>query len=88
MKYAMRKMWSDVIPYEVIRKVSDKTLEVRQIIVRPAPDHTVNAQHWIFESCPEGKCFRIRLGKKKGWTAGGQRYELADQPYFYHDYSF
>jgi hypothetical protein len=47
-----------------------------------------NQQRWLISSNPEGRVFRIRLGKR-GWKdSSGSRYVLADQPQKFYDYNF
>ena len=80
MKYAMHIGWTDVNPYEVIRVVSEKTLEIREMKATKGewkPEFVpggfcgtvVNQceQKWVIEPDPEAPVIRIRLGKK-GWN--------------------
>jgi len=94
--------YSDVTPYEVVRFVSDKTLEVRRMeaerdesvklewAVGGFAGHCINQrdQKWIITSNESNPTVRIRLGKK-GWKdAHGQRYDLNDKPIMFYDYNF
>lgn len=94
--------YSDVTPYEVVRVVSDKTLEVRRMeaerdesvklewAVGGFAGHCINQrqQKWIITSNKNNPTVRIRLGKK-GWKdAYGQRYDLNDKPIMFYDYNF
>lgn len=103
MKYANQIGWSDVEPFEVIRVVSDKTLEIRLMNAKRdtsvqldfAPGgftaHCSNQaeQKWILTSAPDGAVVRIRLSKNKGWRdAHGGRYVIADAPRKFYDYNF
>jgi len=102
MNYANHYGYSDVTPYEVVRVVSDKTLEIREMdAVRDESvklewevggfaGHCVNQreQKWIISSNPSNPVKRIRLGKK-GWKdAHGGRYGLSDEPSRFYDYNF
>jgi hypothetical protein len=102
MNYANFIGYSDIHPFEVVRRISDKTLEIRAMsaVIDPSwkPDFvpggfsgTVVNQHeqrWIITKNERGTPFRIRLGKK-GWKdSGGGRYVLADQPRSFYDYNF
>ena len=101
MKYANRLGWSDINPYEVVRVVSEKTLEVRAMKAVRDPQWqpifvpggfcgTVinqNDQEWIIESNPDAPVERIRLGKK-GWKGSGGRFQLSDAPVKFYDYNF
>lgn len=101
--YANHAAYSDVNPFEVVRKVSDKTLEIRSMKSVLDPDwkpeitpggfagHCSNSrsQKWIITSDSEGKVVRIRLRKNGHWkNAGGSRFVLCDHPVKYHDYNF
>ncbi len=101
MKYANFLGYSDVEPYEVVRAVSDKCLEIRamdaerDLSVVPKFDiggfsaHSDNAQKWIISSNPANEIIRIRASKKKGWANKyGQRFALADKPVKFYDYNF
>jgi len=102
MKYANHLGYSDITPYEVVRVVSDKTLEVRRM--KAERDESVKLefhvggfsahcsnqhdQNWFISSDEEGSVIRIRLGKR-GWKdAHGGRYALSDKPVKFHDYNF
>ena len=94
MKYANQYGYSDVEPFEVVRVISDKTIEVRamdaekddsvklEFHVGGFSAHCSNQhqQKWFITSNPNNPVIRIRLGKK-GWKdAHGRRYGLADKP--------
>lgn len=102
MKYANHLGYSDVTPYEVIRIVSDKTIEIREMdakrdesvklewIVGGFAGHCVNQrdQEWFISSDESAPVIRIRLGKR-GWKDKfGRRYELGDEPVKFYDYNF
>ena len=102
MQYANHIGYSDVNPFEIIRKISDKTIEIRAMSAERDPNWkpdfvpggffgtVVNqdSQKWIISSNPEGEVVRIRLGKR-GWKdRHGRRYDLSDKPYKFYDYNF
>lgn len=102
MNYANQISYTDVHPFEVVRRVSDKTLDVRAMhAVLDAswvPDFepggfcgtVVNQrdQKWVITSDDRARVVRIRLGKQ-GWKdANGGRYQLSDEPVKFHDYNF
>lgn len=102
MKYANQYGWSDVNPFEVVRVVSDKTIEVREMdadrdesvkldwVVGGFAGVCVNQrdQKWFIKSNAANPVIRIRLGKK-GWRdANGRRFDLADEPIKFYDYNF
>lgn len=102
MKYANQIGYSDVTPFEVVRAVSDKCLEVREMDAELAPGerpeiipggfagHCTNQRSLRYDitSNPANRVVRIRLGKK-GWkSADGRRFDLADTPVMFYDYNF
>ena len=102
MKYANQLGYSDINPYEVVRVVSDKTLDVREMDAER--DDSVKLefvpggfsavclnqrdQKWLIKSNPENKIVRIRLGKN-GWKdAYGRAFSLGNYPVKFYDYNF
>jgi len=102
MKYANHLGYSDIDPYEVIRVVSDKTIEIREM--KAVRDDSVklefhvggfsahcsnqSEQKWIITSDETAPIKRIRLGKR-GWKdAHGRRFALGDEPVKFYDYNF
>lgn len=103
MNYANFIGYSDVEPYEVIRVVSDKCLEIRamdavkdesvkmEFLVGGFSAVCVNqqSQKWIISSNEANPVIKIRANKKKGWANKyGQRFALSDQPIKFYDYNF
>ena len=103
MNYANHIGYSDVSPFEIVRRISEKTLEVREMdSIRSNPDdqlgfvaggffgHCSNQhdQKWTITPNNTRTTIRIRLGKR-GWKdKGGARFKLADKPIKFHDYNF
>lgn len=102
MQYANMYSYTDVTPYEVVKVISDKTIEVREMdsvedrSVKLEWDiggfsaHCVNQrdQKWFITSNPENRIIRIRLGKK-GWKdKHGRKFGLSDKPIRFYDYNF
>jgi len=101
--YANRRLWTDVDPYEIVRVVSDRCLEVRAMETEPDltwqrevipggfTGHTTNnhEQRWVYRRCPEGQTLRIRKHKNGQWyDAHGDRYSIAAQPVKHYDFNF
>lgn len=97
-KYCNLQFYSDIQPFEVVRVVSDKCVELRRLDFRqtvfPTQFHPGGfsaicadgySQDYEHISNPENPVFRIRLGKK-GWGKG--RYVMSDIPIRYYDYNF
>ena len=76
-KYCNMKGWTDSQPYEIVRVVSDKCLEIRPMKAEKNPDfnpefvaggfaaHCTNNhdQKWIITSIPEAGTIRVRKRK-------------------------
>ena len=102
MNYANQLGYSDISPCEVVKVISEKTIEIRYMDTEALPwdrefhpggffGHTSNQrdQKWKITSNPENQVFRIRLSKNKGWRdAYGNRYKLADEPMKFYDFNF
>jgi hypothetical protein len=101
MKYANHHGYSDVEPFEVVRVVSEKTIEVREMTaeqdmsVKPTftiggfSAHSDNAQKWDITSNPANPVIKIRLQKNGQWRdAHKRRFVLADAPRKFYDYNF
>jgi len=102
MQYCNHYGYSDVNPYEVVRVISDKTMEVREMDAELDPEwkaqwavggfagHCINQrdQKWIITSNPNNPVTRLRLGKN-GWkSADGRRFALDSHPIRFYDYNF
>lgn len=102
-QYANHIGYSDVEPHEVVRVISDKTIEIRRMEAEELPwdkewyaggfaGHLANQrdQKWNITSAPEKfKVFRIRLHKNGEWRdSDGRRFRLADKPVKFYDYNF
>lgn len=103
MKYANYHGYSDIYPYEIVRKVSDKTLEIRGMNAEKDPTwkpifeaggfaaHCVNNsdQRWVITSDETLSTWRIRLHKDGIWRdKNGAKYYLNDKPRAFYDYNF
>lgn len=94
--------YSDIEPFEIIRVISNKTIEIRAMNAERDPNwkpeiipggfsgHCINQdeQRWIITPRWEAPVVRIRLGKK-GWRDKyGSRYSLSNKPCKFYDYNF
>ena len=100
-EFANYQGYSDVSPYEIVKVVSPKTLEIRAMDSNELPWEkdfraggfcgTVENQRdqkWNITRNKENQVIRIRLGKK-GWVdAHGNRHTLSQEPHKFHDYNF
>jgi len=102
-RYANMIGYTDVSPHEIVKRISDKTIEIRSMDAELDPSwkrefhpggffgHTSNqnSQKWIITSNADNRVFRIRLSKNHGWRdANGQTYHLAESPRRFYDYNF
>jgi len=102
MNYANHIGYSDINPFEVVRVISDKTLEIRAMdaerdesvkldwVVGGFSGICMNQrdQNWFITSNEQNRVVRIRLGKQ-GWKdANGRKYQLSDEPVKFYDYNF
>lgn len=102
MNYANHYGYSDVNPFEVVKVISDKTIEVRAMDSEQDPSWVPNwrvggfaghcsnqqEQKWFIKSNPENPVVRIRLGKR-GWKdKHGRKFGLSEQPVRFYDYNF
>ena len=102
MEYANHYGYSDVNPYEVVKRISNQTIEIREMDAELDPSWTPvwhaggfagncsnqHEQKWNIKSNPENPVVRIRLGKQ-GWKdKHGRKFDLRDQPTKFYDYNF
>jgi uncharacterized protein YjiK len=101
-KYANYHGYSDVRPYEVVKVISEKTIEVKSMKVEKDPTwspdikvggfsgHCVNQdnQKWLVTSDPEGYVLRARLRKDGRFHSEMGKHLLSDEPIYYYDYNF
>lgn len=96
-EYAMRESEKGIRPHEVLRVLSHRTLEIREMACdlangwRPRwiMGHCVNQdeQEWTIAPDPQAVTFRIRWSKKYGWRdREGNVYRLGSEPARWHRY--
>jgi hypothetical protein len=102
--FATKLGGTDRDPCEIIKWVSDCTIEIRHMKVERDPAYkpefvaggfsavclNQEDQKWIIEPNPENPIFRIRWSRrKKCWQdAHGNHFALAREPRKYYDYNF
>ena len=102
--FANKIGYTDVHPFEIVRVISEKTIEVRRMKVlgfsadSPKPEfipggfvaHCTNnhALKYDIVSDEAGDVIRIRLGKK-GWNSPNEgKFKLSTSPWYFYDYNF
>ena len=95
---------SDVYPFEIVRAVSDKTIELRSMAAERAADwkpeivsggyagHCTNngnqSKAWVIKSDPDGEVVRARLQKDGSWKSSHGRHKLHTNAIKKYDYNF
>lgn len=93
--------YTDVTPYEILRWVSEKTVEIREMRATLNPDWKPEVipggfvgncanqatQKWLIESDESKRVIRARLGKK-GWKSKYGFHCLSDKPKKFYDFNF
>ncbi len=102
-KFANQYGYSDVYPFEVVKVISDKTVEVREMeaerdesvklewVVGGFAGHCTNQrdQKWFITSNDSNPVVRIRLSKSGVWKdKHGRKFGLSAQPVRFYDYNF
>ncbi len=101
MTYANQIGYSDITPYEIVRVVSDKTLEIRKLrteeldwerqFVQGGFFGTIlnqRDQRWSYESDPTAPVERIRRNKRGEWRNEYGVFALSTTPVKFYDYNF
>jgi|TARA_R110002126_G_scaffold47593_2_gene133320 hypothetical protein len=100
--YANLAMYSDAFPFEIVKIVSAKTIEIRSMEATLDPSwkpemipggfcaHTTNqdSQRWTYESKPTAHVFRARRRKDGYFHSKQGRHLISDHPVRFHDYNF
>jgi hypothetical protein len=99
--YANRIGYSDITPYEVVRQVSSRTVDIRAMHTAAAAwtrdvrvggffAHIANQhdQQWTITPDTDAPIIRIRLGAR-GWKDNnGDKYVLDASPTKFYDFNF
>jgi len=100
--YAYLAGYTDCEPYEIVRVVSEKTIEVRGM--KAERDASVELkfhiggfsancsnqadQKWNITSDESRGVVRIRKNSKGKWVRNGSRFVLTTEPFKFYDYNF
>jgi hypothetical protein len=100
--YATRVGYSDYHPYEIVKVISDKTIEVRGMDAKllngddlifhtggfSAHCSNQDVQEYNYSSNENNPVIRLRKNKKGQWISKGDKFMLETKPYKFHDYNF
>lgn len=101
--HANRIGYSDINPYEIVRVISDKCIEVRRMNAERNKSVELswatggfagvctnqNDQQWVITSDPFASVERIRLHKDGRWYGvGKQMFKLSHTPIKFYDFNF
>ena len=100
--YANESGYSDMYPYEIVKVVSENTIEIRPMdterddsvelkwVSGGFAGHCVNQaqQKWFYKSNPDNPVRRIRRRKDGYFYNHCNRVYLAQEPRKFHDYNF
>ena len=100
--YANFVGWSDQEPYEIVKVISKKTIEIRamdtsdnktkmKFVPGGFSAHCTNIydQEYDYFSNGDNPIIRIRLHKDGDWkSAEGIRHSISEQPVKFYDYNF
>ena len=101
-RFANHLGYSDIDPFEVVKVVSDKTLEIREMVAERDESvkldwamggfagHCINQrdQKWHITSDETAPVIRIRWGKHGWQDAHGRSFRLSHKPSKFYDYNF
>lgn len=95
-QFANNYLFSDVDPFEVIKVISDKTIEVRSLIaIRNFEVEWIGSevqnkfdQEWIFKQDPNAAIIRLHKRKDGNYYKGDLKFVLSDYPIKRYDYRF
>lgn len=89
MTYYNAYLYTDIVPFEVVRQVSDKTADIREMKTELVSGTLIEDPVWECKSDPEAPAIRVRL-RKNGfwWDSRGWRYKQEPKPIKYNDPCF
>jgi hypothetical protein len=102
-QFANHYGYSDINPFEVVKVISDKTIEVREMdskrdesvkmewVAGGFAGHCTNQrdQKWHIVSNGNSPVIRIRLSKSGAWKdRHGRKFGLSNKPVRFYDYNF
>ncbi|MDQ7101915.1 hypothetical protein [Serratia sp. MF2] len=102
MKYANLHGYSEIHPFEIVKKISEKTIELRRMKAERDPSwkpeiipggfagHCVNQheQRWFYSSDESAPIIRARLRKDGFFYSSYGKHVFSDNPRMFYDYNF
>jgi hypothetical protein len=101
-KYCNLHLYADIEPFEVVKIISEKCVEVRPMSAKQTafPEQfqrggfvghylDQHKQDYEYESIEGAKVSRVRWSEaKQRWQIGGMRFIMSDTPRKFYDYNF
>ena len=78
--------WTDITPYEVVRVISDKTIEIRELEVKITGGDWIDPEYKLYSN-ENNRVERARLGKH-GWKLSDGKKIYVGHARYYRDPSF
>jgi hypothetical protein len=102
MNFANLISYSDIVPFEVVRVISAKTIEIREmdakLVAGWKPEIAIggfvgnctnnNTQKYTFSTREGSPIVRARLQKNGKWKSIHGQHRLSDKPKRFYDYNF
>ena len=99
--YINKYGYTDIHPFEIVRQVGTKTLEIRAMDTVLDPNWKMvahiggfcanvvnNGGEWVITSNPANAITRVRLGNRGYKDKFGGVYRLSNEPVKFYDYNF
>lgn len=102
-KFMNQRGWTDVEPFEVVKVVSDKCVEIRAMKAEQDPSWkptfvpggfsaictNAGEQRWIIQSDESAEVIRVRQHKNGAWkNKYGAEFRPSDSPRKFYDFNF
>ena len=102
MNYANLHLHSDCFPFEIVERISEKTIKIREMTATLSPDfkpiavvggfcaHVTNNrdQSYTYESNENEEIITARLRKDGKYHSVRGAHYLSNEPYRFYDYNF
>jgi len=88
-RYCNQHLYSDINPFEIIKIISNKTMEIKAMYSVKKENSSQYDQQWVISSDEAGKIKRIRKHKDGFfYDKNGIKYILSDKPIKVYDNNY